>query len=282
MAAEKPNARVPLATPVKDSFARRNLTKLALAITARLYSRVGRCRRITPSIIVKSGSDVDLTEAASMLYIAANTSIPVPKVHCAFKSEGKVYLVMEKVRGENMYKAWEQLAESERERLLAQLKELLEQMRSLQPPTGTGVQSCVGGSLHDSRIPHGKPRFGPFKTIQEFHLWLRDGLQISDIQDGAHREELETMIKQQDKDWPPVVFTHGDLNPANILVHQGRISGIIDWEFAGWYPHYWEYTSARYLDGVIPTWTTVLDQALQAFPQELEMERTRQKWWGDV
>ncbi|KAF2207313.1 hypothetical protein CERZMDRAFT_115307 [Cercospora zeae-maydis SCOH1-5] len=282
MVAAKPAVPVSHALPIKDTFARRSLTKLALATTARLYRRVGRCKRVTRNMVVKCGSDVDLTEAASMQYIAANTSIPIPKVHCAFESDGKVYIVMERLRGENIFKALDKVASPDRESLLTQLKECLEQMRSLRPPTGTGVQSCVGGSLHDSRIPHGKPRFGPFKTIQEFHWWLRGGLQIADIRDETHREELEAMMRHQDKNWPPPTFTHGDLNPANILVSQGRISGIIDWEFAGWYPHYWEYTSARYLDRIIPTWTTILDQTLEAFPQEVEMEATRQRWWGDV
>ena len=38
------------------------------------------------------------------------------------------------------------------------------------------------------------------------------------------------------------VFTHGDLCPRNILVNESlRITGIVDWEAAGWYPEYWEY-----------------------------------------
>lgn len=28
-------------------------------------------------------------------------------------------------------------------------------------------------------------------------------------------------------------FVHGDLNTASVLVHEGRVSGVIDWEFAG-------------------------------------------------
>lgn len=39
-----------------------------------------------------------------------------------------------------------------------------------------------------------------------------------------------------------VKFTHADLNASNILVEGGHITGIIDWEFAGWYPEYWDYT----------------------------------------
>lgn len=36
-------------------------------------------------------------------------------------------------------------------------------------------------------------------------------------------------------------FTHGDMGPHNILVENGRISAVLDWELAGWYPEYWEY-----------------------------------------
>lgn len=44
-----------------------------------------------------------------------------------------------------------------------------------------------------------------------------------------------------------VFFAHADLNPANVLIHNGRLSGFVDWEFAGWYPEHWEYTKACYI-----------------------------------
>lgn len=37
------------------------------------------------------------------------------------------------------------------------------------------------------------------------------------------------------------VFTHGDIERRNIMVDECRVIGIIDWEYAGWYPDYWEY-----------------------------------------
>ncbi|OAA34501.1 Aminoglycoside phosphotransferase [Metarhizium rileyi] len=37
----------------------------------------------------------------------------------------------------------------------------------------------------------------------------------------------------QDRDWGPPVFTHGDLNRFNILVRGDQVVGIIDWEFEG-------------------------------------------------
>lgn len=41
-----------------------------------------------------------------------------------------------------------------------------------------------------------------------------------------------------------IVFTHDDLKPHNILVRGGQITGLLDWESAGWYPDYWEFTTA--------------------------------------
>ncbi|CAG7565866.1 unnamed protein product [Fusarium equiseti] len=38
-----------------------------------------------------------------------------------------------------------------------------------------------------------------------------------------------------------VVLSHCDLKPRNILVQNGKIQGLVDWEDSGWYPEYWEY-----------------------------------------
>lgn len=48
------------------------------------------------------------------------------------------------------------------------------------------------------------------------------------------------MAEKQDGPWPLPVFTHADLNPFNILLRGDKVVGIIDWEFAGWYLHYWD------------------------------------------
>lgn len=42
-----------------------------------------------------------------------------------------------------------------------------------------------------------------------------------------------------------ICFTHADLHHANILVRDGQLVGILDWEFFGWYPEYWECIRIR-------------------------------------
>lgn len=270
---------------INHTFARRFLTLLALKTTAKFYTRDGFCVPISKHRIVKTGPFVHLTEAATMKFVAENTSLPVPKVYCSFVRKNRAYIVMERIRGEEIPKSWKNLSDKSRQNIFAQLKHMLQELRAIKPPPDTGVESCTGGSLRDSRIPRALPRLGPFKTIQDFHLWLREYLHPSEVQDRENDQDwqdIKDMASKQDGPWPPPVFTHGDLNPFNILVRDDNVVGIVDWEFSGWYPHYWEYTSAWYGNLTRIEWQGLLDRFLEPFPVELKMEMTRQKWWGEM
>lgn len=70
-----------------------------------------------------------------------------------------------------------------------------------------------------------------------------------------YEHELPNMLPRSDCS----VFTHADIAPRNIMVDdQNKVTGILDWEFAGWYPDYWEYAQimrpASYGD-----WSTWMD-----------------------
>lgn len=219
-----------------------------------------------------------------MKFIAEHTSIPVPKVYCSFVYKDRAFILMERIRGDAIAVAWAGLPESARRNIYSQLKHMIREMRALEPSPGTGVESCLGGELFDSRISR-CPTFGPFKTIQDFHFWLRDELDPSGARHNIEDDEWEDIVKMvamQDGSCPPPVFTHGDLNPANILVRGDRVVGVVDWEFAGWYPHYWEYTSAWYGNVTRTDWQNDLHHFLEPFPAELVMEKTRNRWWGEI
>ncbi|KAF2273474.1 kinase-like protein [Westerdykella ornata] len=270
---------------VNNTFRNRLLARIALHTTAKVFKRDPPCVRLTQGKILKTGLDVHLTEAATLKYVAEHTSIPVPKVYCSFLHKKRAYIVMERIRGESLAAAWTKLTQGAREKIFLQLKNMIQELRSLKPPPGTGIQSCVGGSLYDTRLPHGTPRFGPFKSTLEFHHWLRDGLEPSQI--GPHVSEedardLKAMVARQDRDdWGAPVFTHCDLNPTNIIVRGEQIVAIIDWEFAGWYPAYWEYACAWFGNILRTEWQNTLLSILDPYPEELEMDRTRCKWYGE-
>ncbi|KAJ5938184.1 hypothetical protein N7454_004526 [Penicillium verhagenii] len=42
-----------------------------------------------------------------------------------------------------------------------------------------------------------------------------------------------------------ITFTHGDFKAHYTLIgDDGHLSAFLDWESAGWYPEYWEFTTA--------------------------------------
>jgi hypothetical protein len=104
-----------------------------------------------------------------MQFVAANTSIPVLAAHCSLVHKDRAYIVMQRIRGTSLAEAWKTLSAADLSNIFAQLRRMFQVLRALVPPDGVGVQSCLGGSLRDSRIPRSRPRFGPFKTIQDFH-----------------------------------------------------------------------------------------------------------------
>ncbi|KAF4449211.1 serine/threonine protein kinase [Fusarium austroafricanum] len=269
---------------INNTLFRRLVTRLALKTTAHFYKYDEPCAPISKRLIVKTGPAVHLTEAATMRFVAANTSIPVPSIYCSFIHKNRAFIVMERIQGISLPAAWRTLSETDRKNIFNQLRGYFDELRALTPPPGTGVESCEGGSLRDSRIPRSWPRFGPFKTIQDFHSWLREDLKPEehpDREDDDDWRAIKEMVVKQDGPWPSPVFTHGDLNPSNIMVRGDRVVGIIDWEFGGWYPYYWEYTSAWYGNRLRQEWQQLITEFLDAYPAELEMDKTRQRWWGD-
>lgn len=98
---------------------------------------------------------------------------------------------MERIQGDVLPKAWEERPEESLQKIFAQLRSTFQELRALKPPADAGVESCVGGSQFDSRIPRKKLRFSPFKTIQEFHLYLRKNCDPSEIKHMEIRQDLE-------------------------------------------------------------------------------------------
>ncbi|KGO64628.1 Aminoglycoside phosphotransferase [Penicillium italicum] len=212
-----------------------------------------------------------------MRFISQNTSLPVPKILCAFTHGDCSYIVMERIKGDMIGIGWVNRSKESKIKLLAQLKNMVQEIRELRPPEGIGVSSVSRGPLYDCRLPGTSLRFGPFSSIKSFHQYLRDGIDF----DPGLDCEIQDLIKQHDGGWP-IVFTHGDLSSLNILVRGDDIVGIIDWETAGWYPSYWEYTTACQVNPQNSFWINEIDKFLTPMLEELKMEQTRQKYFGDI
>ncbi|TVY92148.1 hypothetical protein LAWI1_G004856 [Lachnellula willkommii] len=199
--------------------------------------------------IVKFGRDVQLAEAAALRFVAKNTTIPVPKVHCAFEHKHVKYIVMDRIDGEEIGKGWSERPEAERASLLRQLKGYFDQLRN---------------------IPHPRPGIIAAETGER------------SLVTAEERSDMRMVVKMQDQlqGTHKICFTHGDASSSNILVKKGKIVAIIDFELSGFYPEYWEYTCAMNVNSQDGFWKAEIGKFLDPYPRELEIEENRRKHFG--
>lgn len=185
------------------------------------------------SMVVKCGADLDISEIASMSFIQRHTTIPVPKILNAYENEGCKYILMEYIEGEKLSTAWPQLSPSERSCIGSELRDILRQIRNIVPPPGH-IGSVTGGPAVDRRSL-GAVKGGPFSTEKKFNEWQL--AQLHEDTPLANRDMYTNAHKTDHR----IVFSHGDLGPHNILVRNGHIVAILDWEYSGWYPEHWDF-----------------------------------------
>ena len=182
--------------------------------------------------------------------IQATTNIPIPTIYYEWVtveggrggvSDGGVHvhhMVMEKIEGDPLYKVWVHLNRAGKERLVLQFVDYLHELRRITSPI---IRSFEGGALHDE---HGdlfgrrNTAQGPFSDNQS--LWIA---LISDLQYSPSRTMQQALIDLRSimPHGLPAVLTHADLHQGNILVRNGNIVAIIDWEGAGFFPSWMEY-----------------------------------------
>lgn len=133
--------------------------------------------------------------------------------------------------------------------------------------------------IFDARLPKDW-HWGPFDSIDQFHAALTEGQDLSAASLDTYPElkELASFYKQP---WHQLVFTHGDLSSLNILCKEDDVAAIIDWETAGWLPHYWEYVSAWNVNPQNTFWQIEVDRFIPPLHHERDMDTIRRRYFGD-
>ena len=138
---------------------------------------------------------------------------------------------MDFVDGECLEEAWPSMDEDQKKSIAEQLKHIINIMRQTKPDQLE--IGALGGPARDLR------QFtdyygGPFSSETEFNEFVLDFLPTTPL---PIRAAISSYFDNQNK----ITFTHGDLTPRNIIVKDGNIQALLDWEYSGWYPEYWEY-----------------------------------------
>ncbi|CEJ82702.1 hypothetical protein VHEMI02751 [[Torrubiella] hemipterigena] len=161
------------------------------------------------------------TDAANLAFIAANTTIPVPRVNFAFEDDGAFYFSTRMVDGVSM----RSLPDDKKAVVQADLDGYIAQLRALKRD-----RPGVPGS--DLLCP-------PIRVYEEPEVTGNGGW-------NAH------CCFRLKPGWRPTpgeeyVFCHNDLGRHNILVNPEtlKVMAVIDWEYGGFWPawfegHFWK------------------------------------------
>ncbi|KAI7767447.1 hypothetical protein LZL87_010775 [Fusarium oxysporum] len=211
----------------------------------RFYGKDGdvQVQRLPFGLYLKYNSNPDTlrNEYNALKVLEQNTNIPAPRVFDVVSQhtgeDDFSYLLMSRVLGTTLATCRDALSDQDYANLSAQLKDCVSQMRDIPKPVNHGIAICntLGEACRDPRIRDWVP-IGPFPDEASFSQNLRFSDEPSQ---RGHK----------------IVFTHRDLNPRNIMVERirspagargWRLSGIIDWETAGYYPEYWDYPKSMF------------------------------------
>lgn len=187
--------------------------------------------------VLKYGRNVHLHEALAVQFIQTLTSIPVPTVHLAFEDRGVTFIEMERLGGEALDALLEKgsLRDEDLQIIAKELVGYAQQIQKLVPPfdpEGRVFGSFPSGPYKNIYFDVPPPR--RYKYIEELSMYLVSMTVMNPVSPALLRVGQRV----------PGVLAHGDLNPSNILIKDGRISGIIDWDSFGTYPPWWEYMRA--------------------------------------
>ena len=177
-----------------------------------------------------------------MRLVKQYTNVPIPRILFSVYSPGNGQIGMSLVPGVTLESIWDGLDECNKARLCVEIGAMIAQWQQIPPPPHLAhLYQCLADGSPATTDPLLQDLEDPPRSLYTdeavrhriYQRYLRYyGLRYAD--------SLLSMLPQSKVS----LFTHGDVAPRNIMVDKDyRITGIIDWELAGWYPEYWEYAN---------------------------------------
>ncbi|KAL3426816.1 hypothetical protein PVAG01_00325 [Phlyctema vagabunda] len=206
--------------------------RLLLSVGTSLYEKPNFwTQRVPFGLYIKHGRTklIPKGEAPALQLVEHFTDIPAPRLLEHLDDGSYTYLVMTRLPGQPLMQELYTMTYPERTALATDLRKCVQQLKKIPNTNKSTICDANGGPVFDYRLP-GRLG-GPFETEVEFNDFI---ITQDRLRDPCHARSHS------------ICFTHADLNPNNILIKAGKLSGIVDFGCAGYYPEYWEYTKAMF------------------------------------
>jgi hygromycin-B 7''-O-kinase len=188
--------------------------------------QVNQVYRVDTQYVLRVGARQDAFQRLKRetdLVRSLPADIPAPKIYAFGEHEGSVYQVQQFMPGQKLYAVWKELSPSVQEDVVAELAACLKSLHNQAAP-------CFGNLFEDTRPFDSWGAFlssqfdSTLADIDRYQIQIFPGyVELARAYFDRHRHVLEGV--------PPAIV-HGDLSGLNILVENGRLSAILDFEYA--------------------------------------------------
>ncbi|KAF2708722.1 kinase-like protein [Pleomassaria siparia CBS 279.74] len=219
---------------------------------------------------LKIGHGIAHSEADAMRLLASQTSVPVARVDRVNERGDSGYILMSQLEGQPLADVWSDLTLESKASLVRQLRGYIQEWRRLRGEYYGALGNRPCQDIFFKHLPmreKSKISYGPYRTRSEYNAGIKSALQMSRPPGTSDTRDEALLRKVGTLEDTAVVFTHGDLHRDNILVKDGKISGILDWGASGYSIKDREYYEAR-SRARNPEWKAALDSI---FAGELDM-----------
>lgn len=243
---------------------------------------------VNDDIVVKYGGCVDFWEGQALVYLERHVpEVPAPRLYAMYGDTKQVFLIMQRVPGEQLDSIWPSLAQSEKDDIITKLQSIFDAMRKAECPWPDFFGGLDGGGVYHYLFysQHGDEKFlGPFSGEPAFVAGLVGNYRAlvernnqSDYKARFYEKYLARVLQGHRP-----TLTHGDVQQKNIIVtentsHRNDQGGrsfdvvLVDWENSGWFPDYWEFFCASYplIFQWDEDWSWRVQDFIQVWPAEM-------------
>lgn len=194
---------------------------------------------LSPKYVAKAYSKHEAEDAMKAMELASTLGIHVPRTQRTVRVDGIIYCIMDRIQGSTLAAEWMTLGWFATIRLAFQLRRMIRRLRSAKSLTAGSLVSgeCRSYYLDDS---FGLPPRANSRQVNAFmNFWLDFTSIGHEIKKTAAQHSI--CSKKAFSIDRPFVFTHHDLSPRNIMLDPSHQLWLIDWDFAGFYPEFFEF-----------------------------------------
>lgn len=202
-------------------------------------------------LVIKCTPRLLSTEADALAFLnSTGLDLPIPRLIDTVRLDGYTYTIMTRLPGVHLrsHLIAKSLTVEDRQKIIDDILAVLHQLWTLQQPP------CDSGKVMLSASGHGLPdgandkdtHAGPCPSILECYVPLTthlkqpgDPMWSAELLSARQPELVKAVTSDR------IAWVAGDLRPHNILILDGRLSGIIDWQDSGWLPLHWQLHALR-------------------------------------